>query len=336
MCPDFPVVSAPATPTLRRRHCLLGWAASLVTGCASVGGRAVALIVPAPAGAAGDSMARAVQPELSRHLGRSVVVENLPGADGALGSQRVAHAAPDGRTLLLGSPIELMLTPLGLSQAAYQPEDLRPVGGFATTPLVMLARTSLGVNGVDELLRRARKPGSGELRYASAGPGSLEHLLGERFSRSAGLKTHQVPYKHPVPLLQDLVSGQFDVVFLPWSAPMAEAVAAGQFKALAVTAPDRSAAPASLPLMKDIPGLEDFVYSVWTGLQVPYATPEPVQERLHQACNGLLALPGLRRVVEAGGASLAPPRTLAELRQAYLADISRYRALARAVGLRIA
>lgn len=333
MCPDVPVVHAAAPCTLRRRHCLLSLASSLVAGCASAGGRPVALIVPHAAGAGSDALAREVQPGLSHGLGRGVHVERLVGEGGALGSRRAAQATPDGRTLLLGSSTEIMLTPLSLSQAPYQPEDLRPVGLFATTPLVMLARSSLGVDRVDELLQRARKPGSSPLSYASTGPGSPSHLLGERFARIAGLRIQPLTYTHPVPLQQDLISGQFDFVFLPWSAPMAEWLASGRVKVLAVAASDRTAQGGAWPLMKDSPGFEGFVHSVWTGLQVPYATPESVQERLHQVCTDLLAQPGLRRAVEASGASLAPPRTLAELRQAYLAEISQYRAMARAIGL---
>jgi tripartite-type tricarboxylate transporter receptor subunit TctC len=113
---------------------------TLLAGAAWADGRVVSLIVPYPAGGGSDIVARQLQPELGRRLGETVIVENLAGASGSIGTQRVVSAAPDGHTLLAGTPMEIMLTPLGMAAARYKPEDLRPVGQFATTTMVMLVR----------------------------------------------------------------------------------------------------------------------------------------------------------------------------------------------------
>lgn len=251
----------------------------------------------------------------------------------AIGTQRVVSAPGDGHTLLAGSPMEIMLTPLGMAAARYKPEDLQPVGQFAVTTMVLLVRSNLGVNNVDELLQLARKPGAKELSYGSIGPGSLYHLLGERFTQLARLKTLHVPYKGMAPLVQDLISGQFDFAFVPLAGNIPDVIESGRVKALALAASQRHTKLSSLPLMKDVKGFEDFVYGLWSGVQVPRSTPEPLQQKLHQICNEILAVPEVRRTIEAGGSSVAPPMELAALRASYAADIDKYRAIAKAINL---
>ncbi|MBV5294338.1 MAG: tripartite tricarboxylate transporter substrate binding protein [Curvibacter lanceolatus] len=322
-----------AHASLPRRQWLLACAGALASGATWADGRVVSLIVPYPAGGGSDIVARQLQPELGRRLGETVIVENLAGASGAIGTQHVVSAAADGHTLLAGSPMEIMLTPLGMAAARYKPEDLQPVGQFAVTTMVLLVRSNLGVNSVDELLQLARKPGAKELSYGSIGPGSLYHLLGERFTQLARLKTLHVPYKGMAPLVQDLISGQFDFAFVPLAGNIPDVIESGRVKALALAASQKHTKLSSLPLMKDVKGFEDFVYGLWSGLQVPRSTPEPLQQKLHQICNEILAVPEVRRTIEAGGSSVAPPMELAALRASYAADIDKYRAIAKAINL---
>lgn len=296
-------------------------------------GRVVSLIVPFAPGGASDIMARHLQPELSKRLGETVIVENYAGASGAIGTQRVVNSAGDGHTLLVGSSMEIMLAPLGLAAAHYKPEDLAPVGQFASASMAMLVRSDLAASNVNELLQMARKPGFKELSYGSIGPGSLYHLLGERFSQLAQIKTLHVPYKGMAPLIQDLIAGLIDFAFVPLATNIPDMIESGRVKALSLTASHRSTRLPNLQLMKEVKGFEDFVYSLWIGLQVPRSTPESIQQRLNQISNAVLNVSEVRHVVEAGGSNVAPPMDLPALRASYTSDIEKFRAIAKSINL---
>ncbi|WP_299513598.1 tripartite tricarboxylate transporter substrate binding protein, partial [uncultured Limnohabitans sp.] len=144
--------------------------------------KTINLIVPYPAGGPSDFFARKVQPAASANLGKTVVVENLGGAGGSIGLTKVVNAPADGYTLSLGSPMELVLAPMAIQGVKYKSEDFKLVAQFATTTTILAVRNSLNVKTVDELLALARKNANKPLSYGSVGPGSLYHLVGEKFS----------------------------------------------------------------------------------------------------------------------------------------------------------
>jgi len=297
-------------------------------------GKTLNLIVPYPAGGGSDINARLAAPELSRLLGQPAIVDNVPGASGSLGVMKAANAPADGSALLLGSPMELMLTPLTLSSARYKAEDFRPIGVMAVTSMVLLARKDLGAGSVDELIALLRRPGTKELSYGSIGPGSLYHLLGERFMQQTGTKMLHVPYKGFAPLVNDLLGGQIDLVFAPLAGNVPDLLDAGKIKALGIATSAPHERFTALAPIRNSKGLDDFVYSLWAGIQVSHRVPEEAQQRLHTAFNQMMRKPELRRALELGGAKVAPEQSLAELRRDYQADMERYRAIAKSVQLR--
>lgn len=195
----------------------------------------ISLIVPYPAGGPSDFFARKVQPEASAKLGQTVVIENLGGAGGSIGLTKVINAAPDGYTLSLGSPMELVLAPMAIQGVKYKPEDFKLVAQFATTTTILAVRNSLNVKTVDELLTLARKSTDKPLSYGSVGPGSLYHLIGEKFSQLSKVPMLHVPYRGIAPLLNDLMGGQIDMAFLPMAGSIPQTVIDGKVQGLAMT-----------------------------------------------------------------------------------------------------
>ena len=157
--------------------------------------KTINLIVPYPAGGPSDFFARKVQPDAQAKLGQTMIIENVGGAGGSIGLSKVLSAPADGYTLALASPMELVLAPLAIQGVKYKPEDFKMVAQFATTNTILAVRNSLGVKTLDELLALARKNPGNPLSYGSVGPGSLYHLIGEKFTQLNKINTLHVPYK---------------------------------------------------------------------------------------------------------------------------------------------
>ena len=164
----------------------------------------ITMVVPYPAGGGSDFVARQIQPELGKQLGQQIMVENTGGVGGAIGVQKVLSGPADGYQLVLGSPMELILAPLGLVSVKYKPEELRLVAQLVTTNMILLTRKDLPVNNVQELIDLGKTK---ELSYGSVGPGSLYHLVAERFTQLTKVRTLHVPYKGMAPVLADLMGG---------------------------------------------------------------------------------------------------------------------------------
>jgi len=296
-------------------------------------GKAITLVVPYPAGGGSDSMARIVAPELSRQFGQPVIVENVSGAAGAIGVQKVLSAPADGHTLLIGSPMELVLAPLSIAAAKYKPEDLRLLGSWGSTSMVLLARKDLPANNVEELTALVKRPGAKEISYGSIGPGSLYHLVAERFVQLSGAKMLHVPYKGGAPLVQDLMGGQIDIVFMPLAGNIPDLIASGKLKALGLAATSRHPVLNQIPLIKDTKGMEDFVFGLWNGLQAAKGVPEDVAARINKAAGEVVMKPEVRQAIQAQGSAPASPATLDELSRRYASDTERFRAIARSINL---
>ena len=167
----------------------------------------VTLMVPYPAGGLSDVIARTVNTTLSKNMGQPVLVENLGGASGSIGAQKVLSAPSDGQMIFQGSPNELILAPLAISAVKYKSEDFRLVQMIATAQIGFVTRKDLPVNNVDEFLDYARKEAQAgrPITYASVGPGSFYHLLGEHLSKVTNIPMTHVPYKGIAPALQDVM-----------------------------------------------------------------------------------------------------------------------------------
>ena len=245
----------------------------------------VTLVVPWPAGGPSDFVARQVQVDVQKALAQPLVIENVGGVGGALGVQKMLTGT-DAHTLLLGSPLELIIPPLTLATVKYKPTDLRMVAQLVKAPMVLLARKDLPANNLDELLALAAKrkgeAGGKPLAMANTGPGSMFHLVGEKFSQQAGVELIHVPYKGSAPAVGDLMGGQVDLMFTIFAGPVPGMINDGKIKAIGMA----SAAPlAKFPAIGALAAhakLAGFEFDSWAGIQVPRNTPPEVAERLNK------------------------------------------------------
>ncbi|PUE36752.1 tripartite tricarboxylate transporter substrate binding protein [Limnohabitans sp. Hippo4] len=295
--------------------------------------KTISLIVPYPAGGPSDFFARKVQPDAAAKLGQTMIIENVGGAGGAIGMGKVINAPADGYTLSLGSPMELVLAPMAIQGVKYKSEDFKLVAQFATTNTVLAVRNTLNVKTVDELLALARKNTEKPLSYGSVGPGSLYHLIGEKFSQLTKVQMLHVPYKGIAPLLSDLMGGQIDMAFLPLAGSIPATLADGKIQGLAVTSKTPHQLFKQYPAMAAMKGLESMDFDIWAGVQVHKNTPENVVNALNKAFYASAEAPETRKALESSGNVVLPPRTPAELSRIYQNEIERYRAIAKSINL---
>lgn len=245
------------------------------------------LVVPYAPGGATDLTARTVGAKMSDTFKQTVVVDNRTGAGGVIGADIVAKAPPDGYTVLLASPAEIAVLP-HLQKLPYDPQkDLAPVSLASVTPLILVVHPSLPVNAVKELIAFI-KARPGQLTYASAGTGGVQHLAGELLKITYKLDMVHVPYKGAGPVLPDLIGGQVQM-FFSGMPPAMPHVRAGKLRALAVTSTNRSPAAPDLPTMAEA-GVPNFVFTNWFAYFVPAGTPAEVIAKLNGEINRALKL----------------------------------------------
>jgi tripartite-type tricarboxylate transporter receptor subunit TctC len=295
--------------------------------------KTINLIVPYPAGGPSDFFARKVQPDAAAKLGQTMIIENIGGAGGAIGMAKLVNAPADGYTLSLGSPMELVLAPMAIQGVKYKSEDFKLVAQFTTTNTILAVRNSLNIKTVDELLAFARKNKDKPLSYGSVGPGSLYHLIGEKFSQLTQVQMLHVPYKGIAPLLTDLMGGQIDMAFLPMAGSIPQTIIDGKVQGLAVTSKTPHPLFKQFPAMAAMKGLESMDFDIWAGVQVHKNTPDAVVNTLNKAFYAAAEVPETRKALESSGNVLLPARTPAELARVYHGEIERYRAIAKSINL---
>jgi tripartite-type tricarboxylate transporter receptor subunit TctC len=242
----------------------------------------VKIIVGYPPGGGADIMARLLQKQLSMAFKQSVVVENRPGAGQNIADTYVAHAAPDGYTLLLASSA-LAVNPSLYPKVSQNPlTAYAPVAVFAQSPNLLVVNPKLPVNSVAELIAYEKKKPEGG-NFSSSGNGGTQHLSGELFKMRAGVKSTHIPYKGSAPSLAAVLSGEVDYSFvnIPSAKPL---VLQHQLKALAVTSPQRSSLLPDVPTMTQA-GVKDMNVAAWYGLLAPAGTPAPIVAKLNAAVN---------------------------------------------------
>jgi tripartite-type tricarboxylate transporter receptor subunit TctC len=241
--------------------------------------RPITMVVTFAAGGSSDVLARAVADAMSRGLGKQIAVNNRPGAGGHIGAEVVAHATPDGYTILFGTSGTLGIGPALYRHLRYDPlHDLAPVGLLHKLPLLLIVNPSIPVKTLKELVDYARS-NPGKLSFASAGVGSVSHLAGELFKDEAKIDILHVPYKGGGAAVPDLLSGRVSMMLetIPNALPMARS---GKMRAIGVTTKERSSLAPDIPSLAES-GLSDFDVSAWTGLFVPAGTPRPIIDRLN-------------------------------------------------------
>jgi tripartite-type tricarboxylate transporter receptor subunit TctC len=264
----------------------------------------IRLVVPFTPGGSTDILARAIGQELSKAWGQSVIVDNVPGAGGAIGADKVAKAAPDGYTLLMGHIGTLAVNPSLYPKLPYNPvKDFAPVAWVARVPNVLVVHPSVAAKNVQELVALAKaKPG--QLNYGSGGNGSAANLATEYFKLQTGVAMVHIPYKGTAPAVTDLIGGQIQVLFTGAPAVIGH-VKSGQLRALAVSSPKRLDALPDLPTVAES-GYKDFEADQWYGVVAPAGTPREIINKLNQQISIALNAPELKARLASEGAVATP------------------------------
>lgn len=293
--------------------------------------RPVTVIVPFAAGGPTDTVARLVAEAMGRDLGGTVVVENVGGAGGTLGAQRVAQARPDGYTLLIHH-IGMATIPTLYRRLAYDPVNgFETVGLITEVPMTLVGRRNLEANTLQELVALVRQRGD-RMNLANAGIGAASHLCGILFQSALNTAVTTVPYRGTGPAMNDLVAGTVDIM-CDQTTNTTEQIRAGTIKAFAATTSSRVPALPDLPTAREA-GMANFEVSVWHGLYAPRGTPAEIVNRLSQSLQVALRDPNLvRRFGELGTEPVAQDKaTPAAHRAFWQADVARWRPIIQAAG----
>ncbi|MBX6373836.1 MAG: tripartite tricarboxylate transporter substrate binding protein [Acetobacteraceae bacterium] len=293
--------------------------------------RSLRLIVAFPPGSINDVSARLIAPELSKHLGQPVVVENRSGAGGLVGTEALVRSPPDGHTIGIGTMSQLVMN---LALHRNIPFDLEngvtPIGMISETPSVLVVHPSVPANTLAEFIAYARA-NPGKLNYGSAGNGSINHVGTEHFMALTGIRMTHIPYRGQAPAQNDLVAGKIDVAFDSGPACVAH-IRAGRLRPLAVSFRRRSRQLPEVPLFAEA-GLPEYANNSWNLLMAPSATPAPVLARLNAALNAALASPEMRARFEAGGSEVVTETTPEDAAAYVAAQRAKWVPIARGLGI---
>lgn len=305
--------------------------AAAVAHAQSYPSKPIHLIVPFPPGGGNDTVARAIAQQIGPDLGQPVVIDNKPGAGGAVGAELAAKAAADGYTLFLAGVGSHVVNPNVHAKLAYDPvKDFAPITLIASAPSVLVVNPSVPARSVAELTAYARA-NPGKLNYASNGAGSAAQLAAAMYESMAGVKMVHVPYKGIAPALTDLLSGEVQLMFGTVVA-LVPHIEAGKLRPLAVTSRTRSALLPHVPTMAES-GLPDYEAGSWYGIMAPAGTPREIIERLHGAIVKALAQPDVAKRLAAEGAVVigsTPAQFAAHLER----ELARVGRVVRAAGIR--
>ena len=259
----------------------------------------ISIIVPFATGGTTDAIARTLGQELSKSLGKPVIVENKPGAGATIGADYVAKSKPDGYTILLGAVHHTIASSVYKKLPYDLQRDFAPVTTVALVPNVLVVNANLPAKNVGELIALAKKT-PGKLTFGSNGNGTGQHLIGAQFGIASGVDILHVPYKGSGPLTIDLLGGQIDMSF-DTVTPVLSHIRAGKLRALAVTTIKRSAALPDVPTL-DESGLKGFDQGTWFGVLAPVATPKDIVVRLNTEIVKIVNSPDFRKRMEEIGA----------------------------------
>jgi len=277
-------------------------ALTLSTVAADFPTRPVRIIIGFPPGGATDLVARLLTPKLSESFKQQVIVDNRPGANGALASELTAKAAPDGYTMHLGTLAALVITP-AITKVSYDPfKDFSPIGRTVSLQNIFIAHPTLPVKNIPELIALA-KARPGKLNFASSGTGSTGHLSGELLKTMAHIDMTHIPYKGGGPALTDLLGGQVEL-FVAIISTAVPQVQAGKARALAVTGDKRSPALPDVPTVAET--IKGYESTNWYCMLGPAHMPAPLVERWHREMTAALNSPEIKQALFDRGIDAAP------------------------------
>ncbi len=285
--------------------------------------KTITLVVPTAPGGANDAMARIIAQGLSQKMGQPVIVDNKPGANGAIAAEYVARAAPDGYTIIFGYIATHAINP-ALQKLKYDPiADFEPIGMVANSPTLLVVTNSLPVNNAKELVALLKaKPDS--ISYASAGKGTAPHLAAELFQISTGTQILHVPYKGSAPAIVDTIGGTTQVMFPSLFSAFPQ-VTGGKLKALGIAGEKRSAVLPNVPTLKE-QGIANMNVTQWYGLFAPAKTPKPIIDRLNKELNLTLTDKANEKKIEDQGAEVETG-TPAQLKNLVQKEVVRWKKL---------
>jgi tripartite-type tricarboxylate transporter receptor subunit TctC len=293
----------------------------------------VHLIVPFPAGGGADNLARLIMPKVAKVLGQPIVIENKAGAGGNVGAELVAHAAPDGYTLLYGTNGTHAINPSLYRNLNFDPaKDFIPVSRMTEIAAILIVNPKVPARSTAELIKYARAH-PGKLNFASAGNGTTSHLAGELFRTQAGIDIVHIPYRGGALALTDVIGGQVEMMIevMPNAYPQ---VRAERVRALAVSTATRFPAAPEIPTIAES-GLPGFEASAWDGIFAPAGTPLPVVQRLNAAIRQALEDPELGAALLARGALPVPGSTPESFMRFIAASAERWGTAVRASGAKV-
>jgi tripartite-type tricarboxylate transporter receptor subunit TctC len=261
--------------------------------------RSIRLIVPFAAGGSTDIIARLTAEQMRKDLGQPVVVENVGGAAGALGTLQLKNAAPDGYTLGIATVSTMIVYPAAHPKPEYSLDDFVPITNIASMPNLISVSPKVPANNLTELIALL-KASPDKYSYATSGVGSINHMLGESFQAYSGTKIVHIPYKGSGPAMQDVMGGQVDMIFdqFPSSKTFVDS---GKLKGIGAISPQKIPGYPNIMTMEDA-GMKGFVDEAWYGLLAPGKVPPEVVAKLNETMKKVMANPELRQKLEQIGA----------------------------------
>ncbi|KQR43098.1 tripartite tricarboxylate transporter substrate binding protein [Acidovorax sp. Leaf160] len=333
MRPNLAPFSSSRVAFAARRHALVaGAAAALLLAAAAPAALAqqpaagaypvkpITIVVGYPAGGSTDLMGRLVGTELANRLGQPVVIENIGGAGGAIGAQKVASAPADGYTLLVGASNEIAINKLVTKKVKYDVKDFTAIGLVGTQPMVLVASPGAGVKNAAEFVQKV-SANPGKFSYGSSGVGTALHLTGEMVKEQGKLFMTHIPYRGVAPLTNDLLGNnlEFGVFVLSSGLPH---IKSGKVVALGTTEAKRSAITPDIPALAESPQFKNVDINIWFALMAPAKLPAPVYDKLKKALNETLQSPEFRKKMEAAGSVVSSPTVDAD--KYIAAEVAKY------------
>ncbi len=303
-----------------------------MAGAADYPDQPIRLVVPFPAGGGADNLARMIMPRVEKILGQPIVIDNRPGAGGNVGAEIVAHAPPDGYTLLYGTNGTHAINKSLYGNLRFDPvKDFAPVSRMTQIAAMLIVNPAFPVDTVGGLVAYA-KAHPGEVNFASAGNGTTSHLAGVLFASMTGIDIVHVPYRGGAAAMTDLVGGQVQMMIdvMPSAYPQ---VKGGKVRGIAVTTARRSPAAPEFPTIAES-GVPGFEVSAWDGILAPAGTPSAVIDKLNAAIRQALEDPQLVAQLQASGAQPVPG-TPADFARHISAETEKWAAVVKRSGAKV-
>lgn len=282
--------------------------------------KVVTLVVPFAPGGGNDILARAITPKMAQLLGQTIVIENKPGAGGNIGADFVAHAAPDGYTIVIAFSQVTMNPFLDMKVPFKIEQDFEPVGLIASVPIVLVANTKEPYKTFQEFVAYTHT-NPGKVSYSSPGNGTPQHMAGEVFAKMNKTEMLHVPYRGMGPSITDLLGGQIQVAFATY-ASVAQHIQAGNLRPLGIAGQKRTPPMPNLPTFGEF-GMKGYDASLWYSLLAPAKTPQAIVDKLNQALVSALRDPAVAKNLAEQGFE-THPSTPAELKAYIAKELARW------------